>query len=238
MDVLRRWTLQDPAAVLSRALLTAVMAMVAVAEEVVAALGELLEAMVVVGLLAVEAEAVDPEEGLGTSEVAAAEEEATAHATIVVKQATLPEIVLTNQQVMLGRAVAAAAVAVEEVRATATTVASLGILQGTAPQQPVPRQWKQSSIHSKRRRGTSSFRAEAVVHGSGWVGMGFGVNSSPSSLCKDRVEKPYVISLFNVLGCSVLGRKMGYYPFGNLQGSFFVACFLDLSRDNVFFVMA
>lgn len=168
MDVLRRWTLQDPAAVLSRALLTAVMAMVAVAEEVVAALGELLEAMVVVGLLAVEAEAVDPEEGLGTSEVAAAEEEATAHATIVVKQATLPEIVLTNQQVMLGRAVAAAAVAVEEVRATATTVASLGILQGTAPQQPVPRQWKQSSIHSKRRRGTSSFRAEAVVHG--WVG--------------------------------------------------------------------
>jgi len=218
MDVLRRWTLQDPAAVLSRALLTAVMAMVA--EEVVAALGDLLEAMVVVGLSAVEAEAVDPEEGLGTSEVAAAaEEEATAHATIVVKEATLPEIVLTNQQVMQGRAVVAAAAAVEEVRATATTVASLGILQGTAPQQPVPRQWKEFSIHSKRRRGNSSFRAEAVVHGSGWVGMGFGVNSSPSSLCKDRVEKPYVISLFNVLGCSVLGRKMGYYPFGNLQGS-------------------
>jgi hypothetical protein len=238
MDVLRRWTLQDPAAVSSRALLTAVMAMVAVVEEVVAALGDLLEAMVVVGLSAVEAEAVDPEEGLGTSEVAAAEEEATAHATIVVKEATLPEIVLTNQQVMQGRAVVAAAAAVEEVRATATTVASLGILQGTAPQQPVPRQWKQFSIHSKRRRGNSSFRAEAVVHGSGWVGMGFGVNSSPSSLCKDRVEKPYVISLFNVLGCSVLGRKMGYYPFGNLQGSFFVACFLDLSRDNVFFVMA
>jgi hypothetical protein len=208
------------------------MAMVAVAEEVAAVLGELLEAMVVVGLSVVEAEAVDPEEGLGTSEVAAAEEEATAHATIVVKEATLPEIVLTNQQVMQGRAVV---VVEEEVRATATTVASLGILPGTAPQQQVPRRWKQFSIHSKRRRGNSSFRAEAVVHGSGWVGMGFGVNSSPSSLCKDRVGKPYVISLFNVLGCSVLGRKMGYYPFGNLQGSFFVACFLDLSRDNVFF---
>jgi hypothetical protein len=189
MDVLRRWKLQDPAAVLSRVLLTAVMAMVAVAEEVVAALGELLEAMVVVvGLSAVEAEAVDPEEGLGTSEVAAAEE-ATAHATIVVKEATLPEIVLTNQQVMPGRAVAVVAVVVE-VRATATTVASLGILQGTAPQQPVPRRWKRFSIHSKRRRGSSSFRAEAVVHGSGWAGMGFGANSSPSSLCKDRVEKP------------------------------------------------
>jgi hypothetical protein len=210
--------------------------MVAVAEEVVAALGELLEAMVVVGLSAVEAEAVDPEEGLGTSEVAAAEEEATAHATIVVKEATLPEIVLTNQQVMQGRAVVAVEEE-EEVRATATTVASLGILQGTAPQQPVPRRWKQFSIHSKRRRGNSSFRAEAVVHCSGWVGIGFGVISSPSSLCKYRVEKPYVISLFNVLGCSFLGRKMGYYPFGNLQGSFFVACFLDLSRDNVFFVM-
>jgi hypothetical protein len=131
---------------------------------------------------------VDPEEGLGTSEVAAAEE-ATAHATIVVKEATLPEIVLTNQQVMPGRAVAVVAVVVE-VRATATTVASLGILQGTAPQQPVPRRWKRFSIHSKRRRGSSSFRAEAVVHGSGWVGMGFGANSSPSSLCKDRVEKP------------------------------------------------
>jgi hypothetical protein len=192
--------------------------------------------MVVVGLSAVEAEAVDPEEGLGTSEVAAAEEEATAHATIVVKEATLPEIVLTNQQVMQGRAVVAVEEE-EEVRATATTVASLGILQGTAPQQPVPRRWKQFSIHSKRRRGNSSFRAEAVVHCSGWVGIGFGVISSPSSLCKYRVEKPYVISLFNVLGCSFLGRKMGYYPFGNLQGSFFVACFLDLSRDNVFFVM-
>lgn len=149
MDVLRRWTLQDPAAVLSRALLTAVMAMVA--EEVVAALGDLLEAMVVVGLSAVEAEAVDPEEGLGTSEVAAAaEEEATAHATIVVKEATLPEIALMNPlNVMEGRVVV--------VRATATIVGSLVILQGIAApqQQPVLRKKKkmekQIGFHSLKR---------------------------------------------------------------------------------------
>lgn len=227
MDVPRPWRLLDPAALSFRALPIVVMAaMVEMTEEEMVVL--------VVALLVVEAETVahhHPEEGMGASAAAAI-----VHATTVVKEATLPEIVLTNQQVMQGRAVVAVEEE-EEVRATATTVASLGILQGTAPQQPVPRRWKQFSIHSKRRRGNSSFRAEAVVHCSGWVGIGFGVISSPSSLCKYRVEKPYVISLFNVLGCSFLGRKMGYYPFGNLQGSFFVACFLDLSRDNVFFVM-
>ncbi len=58
--------------------------------------------------------------------VAAAE--ATAHATTVVREATLLEIALMSPQVMPDRAAAAAVV-----HATATTVESLGILQGIAP---------------------------------------------------------------------------------------------------------
>jgi hypothetical protein len=68
---------------------------------------------------------VHPEEVVAL--VAAAE--ATAHATTVVREATLLEIALMSPQVMPDRvAVVAAAV-----HATATTVESLGILQGIAP---------------------------------------------------------------------------------------------------------
>jgi hypothetical protein len=66
---------------------------------------------------------VHPEEVVAL--VAAAE--ATAHATTVVRQATLLEIALMSPQVMPDRVAAAA------VHATATTVESLGILQGIAP---------------------------------------------------------------------------------------------------------
>jgi hypothetical protein len=68
---------------------------------------------------------VHPEEVVAL--VAAAEP--TAHATTVVREATLLEIALMSPQVMPDR-VAVAAVAVH---ATATTVESLGILQGIAP---------------------------------------------------------------------------------------------------------
>jgi hypothetical protein len=68
---------------------------------------------------------VHPEEVVAL--VAAAE--ATAHATTVVREATLLEIALMSLQVMQDRVVAAAAAA----HATATTVESLGILQGIAP---------------------------------------------------------------------------------------------------------
>jgi hypothetical protein len=70
---------------------------------------------------------VHPEEVVAL--VAAAE--ATAHATTVVREATLLEIALMSRQVMPDR-VAVAAVAVA-VHVTATTVESLGILQGIAP---------------------------------------------------------------------------------------------------------
>jgi hypothetical protein len=68
---------------------------------------------------------VHPEEVVAL--VAAAE--VTAHATTVVREATLLEIALMSLQVMQDRVVAAAAA----VHATATTVESLGILQGIAP---------------------------------------------------------------------------------------------------------
>jgi hypothetical protein len=131
----------DPTALLCKALPTAVTAMVAEEEEeeavVVAASGELLVVMEVSDLLVVEVEVVDLEEVAGTL-VVAAEEEATGHATTVVKEATLPEIVLTSQRLMQDRAVAEVVVVV--VHATATTVESLGIWQGIVPQQPVPRE--------------------------------------------------------------------------------------------------
>jgi hypothetical protein len=133
----------DPTALLCKALPTAVTAMVAEEEEeaavVVAASGELLVVMEVSDLLVVEVEVVDLEEVAGTLVVVAAAEEATGHATTVVKEATLPEIALTSQRLMQDRAVAEVVVVVV-VHATATTVESLGIWQGIVPQQPVPRE--------------------------------------------------------------------------------------------------
>ncbi len=105
------------------------MGMVGVAVEEEGLVVELLEVTVVAGLAAVEVEAVDQEEV-----VVVGEEEPTALATTVVKEATLLEIVLMSRQVIPGRA------AVEVARATATTVESLDILQGIAPQQPVHRE--------------------------------------------------------------------------------------------------
>jgi hypothetical protein len=129
MDVPRPWRLLDPAALSFRALPIAAMA-----------------AMVV---LVVEAGTVahrHPEEGMGASAAAAI-----VHATTVVKEATLPEIALMNPlNVMEGRVVV--------VRATATIVGSLVILQGIAApqQQPVLRKKKkmekQSGFHSLKRR--------------------------------------------------------------------------------------
>jgi hypothetical protein len=134
----------DPTALLCKALPTAVTAMVAEEEEeaavVVAASGELLVVMEVSDLLVVEVEVVDLEEVAGTLVVVAAAEEATGHATTVVKEATLPEIALTSQRLMQDRAVAEVVVVVVVVHATATTVESLGIWQGIVPQQPVPRE--------------------------------------------------------------------------------------------------
>jgi len=133
----------DPTALLCKALPTAVTAMVAEEEEeaavVVAASGELLVVMEVSDLLVVEVEVVDLEEVAGTLVVVAAAEEATGHATTVVKEATLPEIALTSQRLMQDRAVAEVVVVVV-VHVTATTVESLGIWQGIVPQQPVPRE--------------------------------------------------------------------------------------------------
>ncbi len=117
--------LLDPGALSCKALRTAVMGMVGVEEE---GLVELLEVTVVAGLAAVKVEAVNQEEEV----VVVGEEEPTALATTVVKEATLLEIVLMSRQVIPGRA------AVEG--ATATTVESLDILQGIAPQQPVHRE--------------------------------------------------------------------------------------------------
>jgi hypothetical protein len=128
MDAPRRWRLLDPGALSCKALLTAVMGMVGVVVEEEGLVVELLEVMVVAGLAAVEVEAVDQEEEV------VGEEEPTALATTVVKEATLLEIVLMSRQVIPGRAV------VEVARATATTVESLDILQGIAPQQPVHRE--------------------------------------------------------------------------------------------------
>jgi len=137
----------DPTALLCKALPTAVTAMVAEEEEeeavVVAASGELLVVMEVSDLLVVEVEVVDLEEVAGTLVVVAAEEEATGHATTVVKEATLPEIALTSQRLMQDRAVAEVVVVV--VHATATTVESLGIWQGIVPQQPVPREMESAA---------------------------------------------------------------------------------------------
>jgi hypothetical protein len=121
--------------------------MVAEEEEevvVVAASRELLVVMEVADLLVVEVEVEDLEEVAGTL-VAAVEEEATGHATTVVKEATLPEIALTSQRLMQDRAVAEVVVVVH---ATATTVESLGILQGIVPQQPVPRETESAASFS------------------------------------------------------------------------------------------
>jgi hypothetical protein len=118
--------------------------MVAEEEEeavVMAASGELLVVMEVADLLVVEVEVVELEEVAGTL-VVAAEEEATGHATTVVKEATLPEIALTSQRLMQDRAVAEVVVVVH---ATATTVESLGIWQGIVPQQPVPREMESAA---------------------------------------------------------------------------------------------
>jgi hypothetical protein len=141
MDVPRPWRLLDPAALSFRALpIAAMAAMVEMTEEEMVVL--------VVGLLVVEAGTVahhHPEEGMGASAAAIV------HATTVVKEATLPEIALMNPlNVMEGRVVV--------VRATATIVGSLVILQGiAAPQQrPVLRKKKkmekQSGFHSLKRR--------------------------------------------------------------------------------------
>ncbi len=129
-DAPKRWRLLDPGALSCKALRTAVMGMVGVAVEEEGLVVELLEVMVVAVLAAVEVEAVDQEEEV----VVVGEEEATALATTVVKEVTLLEIVLMSRQVIPGRA------AVEVARATATTVESLDILQGIAPQQPVHRE--------------------------------------------------------------------------------------------------
>jgi hypothetical protein len=132
----------DPTALLCKALPTAVTAMVAEEEEeavVVAASGELLVVMEVADPLVVEV--VDLEE-VAVTLVVAAEEEATGHATTVVKEATLPEIALTSQRLMQDRAVAEVVVVVH---ATATTVESLGIWQGIVPQQPVPREMESAA---------------------------------------------------------------------------------------------
>jgi hypothetical protein len=134
----------DPTALLCKALPTAVTAMVAEEEEeavVVVASGELLVVMEVADLLVVEVEVVDLEE-VAVTLVVAAEEEATGHATTVVKEATLPEIALTSQRLMQDRAVAEVVVVVH---ATATTVESLGIWQGIVPQQPVPREMESAA---------------------------------------------------------------------------------------------
>jgi hypothetical protein len=141
----------DLTALLCKALPTAVTAMVAEEEEeeavVVAASGELPVVMEVADLLVVEVEVVDLEEVAGTLVVVvAAEEEVTGHATTVVKEATLPEIALTSQRLMQDRAVAEVVVVV--VHATATTVESLGILQGIVPQQPVPRETESAAFFS------------------------------------------------------------------------------------------
>lgn len=176
MDVPRRWMFLDPTALLCKALPTAVTAMVAEEEEeaavVVAASGELLVVMEVSDLLVVEVEVVDLEEVAGTLVVVAAAEEATGHATTVVKEATLPEIALMNPlNVMEGRVVV--------VRATATIVGSLVILQGIAApqQQPVLRKKKkmekQSGFHSLKRRKCFFFFFFFLFGGrSGVVGWG------------------------------------------------------------------
>jgi hypothetical protein len=163
MDVPRPWRLLDPAALSFRALPIAVMAaMVEMAEEEMVVL--------VVGLLVVEAGAVAHhhlEEGMGASAAAVI-----VHATTVVKEATLPEIALMNPlNVMEGRVVV--------VRATATIVGSLVILQGIAApqQQPVLRKKKkmekQSGFHSLKRRKCFFFFFFFLFGGrSGVVGWG------------------------------------------------------------------
>jgi hypothetical protein len=144
MDEPKLWRLLDPAALSCRVLRTVVMAMVVVAEEEeeeeVLLLRELLE------VTAVEVEAVVLEEGVETLE------EVTALATTVVKEVMLPEIALTSPQVIQDKVVA------EVVRATATTVASLGILQGIVPQPQVPREDGNFLFQSRKRTHAPSGR--------------------------------------------------------------------------------
>ncbi len=171
MDEPKRWRLLDPAALSCRVLRTAVMAMVVVAEEeeeeVLLLLRELLE------VTAVEVEAVVLEEGVE------ALEEVTALATTVVKEVMLPEIALTSPQVIQDKVVA------ELVRATATTVESLGILRGIVPQPQVPREDGNYLFQSRKRTQAPSGRPRWWCSSS-WVGEG--KNSGPSLLFFVRIR--------------------------------------------------
>jgi hypothetical protein len=178
MDVPRPWRLLDPAALSFRALPIAVMAaMVEMTEEEMVVL--------VVGLLVVEAGTVGhhhPEEGMGASAAAVI-----VHATTVVKEVTLPEIALMNPlNVMEGRVVV--------VRATATIVGSLVILQGIAApqQQPVLRK-KKKMEKQKRFPFTEETKMLLLLlplrgHSSGVVGWGKRLCSLVLSFVRIRVN--------------------------------------------------